>query len=249
MPRAFLPILVLFFARCFAFQAPSAPHAGHLEDPFATGWMLVDTNSDGIADFINGKVVVGPNPSAAQNAAAANIAARLGYGTTGLTPPLVVAEYRGNGPRIDIGKEPEGMPPGGFEKEEGGVFQSDNGLLIAGADNAGLTAAAEAYSARAPYIWRMNGEKLSAIAEATGAELIGVTYLRGKSGIHRAILRGSNLTDAALAAARQAGARGGPSISRRRRDGNQPQARSRGARRNRCRRPRARCRHRWRSRR
>ena len=203
MPRACLPLLVLVFARCFAYQVPPAPAANHLADPFATGWMLVDSNGDGIADFLNGKVVVPASPTAAENAAAANIAARLGYGTTGLTPPVVVAGDAGRGPRILIGKASAGLPPGGFEKEEGGVFQSDDSLLIAGADDAGLTAAAEAYSARAPYIWRVNGEKLPAIADAVGggAELFGVTYLRGKSGIHRAFLRGGNLTNAALAAA------------------------------------------------
>src|SRR5580692_10461256 len=83
MPRAFLPLFVLLFARCFAYQAPVTPAANHLDDPFATGWMLVDTNGDGIADSINGKVYVPASPSSAQNAAAANVAARLGYGTTG----------------------------------------------------------------------------------------------------------------------------------------------------------------------
>ena len=92
MPRACLPILVFFFARCFAYQAPAAPAANHLEDPFALGWMLVDTNGDGIADSINGNICV-TGDSAAHNAAAANLAARLAYGTTGFTPPLV------NGPQ------------------------------------------------------------------------------------------------------------------------------------------------------
>jgi len=89
-----------------------------------------------------------------------------------------------------------------LEKEEGGVFQSGIGLRIAAADDAGLTAAADAYSARAPYIWRVNGEKLSAIARAAGAELVGVTYQHGKAGIHRAFLRGrptQEALDAALA--------------------------------------------------
>ena len=76
MPRACLPLLLLIFARCFAFQAPSPPSSNHLADPFVTGWMLVDTNADGIADFINGKVVVPASPRAAENAAAANLAAR-----------------------------------------------------------------------------------------------------------------------------------------------------------------------------
>jgi len=194
MPRACLPLLVLFFARCFAFQVPNAPHANHLEDPFALGWMLVDTNGDGIADSIQGKVVVPINSTAGQNAAAANMAARLAYGSTGLTPPLVVAGDPASGPRIVIGNSPEKL-----EKDEGGVFATDHGVIIAG-DDAGLIAAADAFSARAPYIWRVNGEKLSAIRAATGGELAGVTYMRGKAGVHRAILSGS-LTQAALDAA------------------------------------------------
>jgi hypothetical protein len=206
MPRACLPLLVLLFARCFAFQAPSAPSTNHLCDPFVIGWMLVDTNGDGIADFINGKVVVPASPRAAENAAAANLAARLAYGTTGLTPPLVVVKDSAvTGPSIAIERAPLGLPPGGFEKEEGGIFDvREDGLIVAGADDAGLTAAADAYSARAPFIWRTNGEKLSAIAEAVGGnvELMGATYQHGKAGIHRAFLRGTasqEALDAALA--------------------------------------------------
>jgi len=204
MPRACLPLLVLFFARCFAFQSPAAPAANHLEDPFALGWMLVDTNGDGIADSISGNICV-TGDSAAHNAAAANVAARLAYGATGFTPPLV------NGPQCDSGAQNiiiaghpiVGMPPDGYEKEEGAVLDLLGAtLLVAALDEAGLTAAAEAYSARAPYIWRINGEKLSAIAAAVGgdAHLVGITYQRGKAGIHRAILC-CDITQAALEAA------------------------------------------------
>ena len=201
MSRACLPLCLLFFARCFAYQAPAAPVVNHLEDPFATGWMLVDTNGDGIADSISGKVVVPASPSAADNAAAANLAARLAYGSTGLTPPLVIASDAPAGPCIEVRKD---ATEGEFEKEEGVVSQSPRGLLLSARDDAGLTVAGEAYSARAPYIWRMNGEKLSAIAQAVGggAELLAVSYLRGKAGIHRAFLRGTAtqaVLDAALA--------------------------------------------------
>jgi len=42
--------------------------------------MLADTNGDGLADFINEKIVVPENPTA-------DFAARPGYNSTGLTPP------------------------------------------------------------------------------------------------------------------------------------------------------------------
>jgi hypothetical protein len=104
----------------------------HLQDAFSPGWMLQDTNGDRVVDFITGKVVVPANPSAAENAAAANLAARMAFGSTGLTPPLVVsaAEDDGNGPRTWIAKEahPTGLQAQAaplsqtLRVNEGGVF-------------------------------------------------------------------------------------------------------------------------------
>jgi hypothetical protein len=204
MPRSIVPVLVLLTACCLAFQGPPAPaEPGRVADPFSTGWMLTDTNGDGIADFIQGKIVVPAQSSAAENSAAANLAARLGFGSTGLTPPLVVdsAIAYPAGPRIFVGRAaPADLVPlqPGLEKEEGGIFSSGGNLAIVANDDAGLLAASEAYAARAPYQWRVPGEKLSAIVEVLRSaaptepvELAGVTYLRGKAGVHRAFLRGA----------------------------------------------------------
>ena len=65
-------------------------------------------------------------------------------------------------------RSPDGLAR---RKEEGGVFLAGGNLAVVGADDAGLLAAAEAYSARAPYQWRVPGEKLSAIADAVHGEL------------------------------------------------------------------------------
>ena len=98
----------------------------------------------------------------------------------------------------------EAAAPVALEKEEGGVFFDGGALALAAADDAGLQAAAEAYSARAPYQWRVPGEKLAAIADAVRAaapgmpvELVGVTYQKGKAGVHRAFLRSSGTIAAA----------------------------------------------------
>ena len=88
-----------------AYQSPAgAATASHLTDPFAAGWMLADTNGDGIIDFVAGKVVVPAHPTATENAAAADVAARIGFATTGLTPPIVIsaAVDRSDGPRIYV---------------------------------------------------------------------------------------------------------------------------------------------------
>jgi hypothetical protein len=131
------PTKLLLLAVCIlpVNQALQTPEADHLLDPFATGWMLRDTNGDGIVDFVAGRVVVPINPSAAENAAAADIAARLGFASTGLTLPLVIAanEDRHDGPRIFVGGVAAPFP---LQESEGGVFAIDGNLAIVGHDDA-----------------------------------------------------------------------------------------------------------------
>ena len=172
--------------------------------------MLSDTNGDGIVDFVSGKVVVPPNPSAAENAAAADIAARLGFGSTGLTLPLVIpaTQDRNDGPRIWIGRNAvpaqQAAVAGQFadqlQAEEGGVFSIGGNLAVLGHDDAGLLAAAEAFASRAPYLWKVPGDKLGVLADAVKAKPVGLTYLKGKTGIARAFFEGS-LTKEELATA------------------------------------------------
>ena len=99
-------VCLLALSSLIAYQR-DASRPGHLADPFSAGWMLSDTNGDEIVDFISGKVVVPAHPTAAQNAAAADLAARLGYATTGFTPPVVISagEDRSDGPRIYVGRD------------------------------------------------------------------------------------------------------------------------------------------------
>ena len=183
-----------------AFQPAATVPPGLVADPFATGSMVADTNGDGLIDAIAGKVVVPDNPTAAENAAAANVAARLGYLTTGLTPSIVIrsSEDRGEGPRIWIGS---GAVPrrlqatlGEFSKRleasEGGVFTLEQSLAVIGKDDAGLQAAAEALASRSPFIWKAPGDRLSAISDAVPqSRLEGVTYLKDKAGVNRAFLK------------------------------------------------------------
>jgi len=196
MPKTPLFALLVLVACGFALQDSGAP--ARVADPFATGWMLMDTNGDGIADFVAGKIVVPAHPSAAENAAAANLAARVGFGSTGFTPPLVVtaAGDAGSGPRIFVGKDavPASMASEAaalvaqLAKEEGGIFELHGNLALLGADDEGLLAAADACSARAPYQWRVPGDPLSQLGDLTG-----VTYARGKAGVSRAFLRSGSV--------------------------------------------------------
>src|SRR5215470_7285129 len=134
--RALLIAIVALAACALALQDTPAPPS-RVADPFATGWMLVDTNGDGIADFIQGKIVVPARPTAAENAAAANLAARLGYGTTGLTMPVVITADHddGNGPRIFVGRAAPAGTGAQLATEEGGVFAVGTNLAVIGADD------------------------------------------------------------------------------------------------------------------
>jgi hypothetical protein len=182
-----------------AFQSGSLRN--HLSDPFSAGWMLSDTNGDGITDFVPGKVVVPAHPSATENAAAADFAARIGFGTTGLTLPIVVsaAEDHADGPRIYIGGNSVPTQYAGAVTElanrlgpdEGGVFALDGNIVALGHDDPGLLAAAEAFASRAPSLWKPNGEKFAALAQAVNGSAVvtGITYLKGKAGINRAYVQ------------------------------------------------------------
>src|SRR5487761_418434 len=117
---------------------PAAAHAAPLPNAFASGWMLIDTNGNGIADAVCGHIVVPAEPSVTENTAAANLAARLGYGSTGLTLPLVVRapEGRIGSPRIYVGRgaipsdEERRLAPliSRLEKGEGGAFADGNNI-------------------------------------------------------------------------------------------------------------------------
>ncbi len=207
--------------------AKAATQAAPLDNAFEKGWMLVDTNGDGIADFVNGHIVVPSSPTAAENAAAANLAARLGYGTSGLTLPVVetAPQAAETGPKIFVGaasldsRAAAALTPltSLLGPGEGGVFLTNNNLAVMGSDAPGLLAAATDYASRAPYQWNTPGDTIQSIAneidkmfaaaklQAT-AQLVALTYANKVPGIHRAILRVSGTTDAAAVRKALAGA-------------------------------------------
>src|SRR5260370_42471989 len=79
-----------------------ASSGDHLTGAFSPGWMLIDTNGDGLVDAVAGKIVVSHHSSATENAAAADLAARAGDATTGLTPAIEIdaTTAKSIGPRV-----------------------------------------------------------------------------------------------------------------------------------------------------
>src|SRR3981081_1952647 len=161
--RALLFAVLCTVAVYLSGQHP-ASSGDHLTGAFSPGWMLIDTNGDGLVDAVAGKIVVPDHSSATENAAAADLAARVGYATTGLTPSIVIdaAADKSNGPRIWVG---QAAVPARYTAqltdmaarlaaEEGAVFVLDGNLAVIGKDDVGLLAAAEAFASRMPYLWK-----------------------------------------------------------------------------------------------
>jgi hypothetical protein len=219
---AFYAIVAAAVEPVAANPPPPAPESV-IENAFQLGVILKDTNGDKIADVLCGHVIVPDKPAEAENVAAANLAARLGFETTALTLP-VVTTVTGNTEKqcttqpvnLWVGRDAVPLPElakvdqiaSELHMGEGAVISINGGLAFIGVDGIGLLAAANAYAARAPYQWSLPGAKLQGIAQAVNvklsdkkinaqAELSGITYEAGQQGIDRAILHISGSADAA----------------------------------------------------
>ena len=227
MRRVFIFLLLIGIVVACSADRPAWPQSSFSMkvrqcDRFWSAWWVIRMTMV-FADAVEGKIVVPDDPTAVENAAAANLAARVGYETTGITLPIVVPASRDAGAVLHIWinsafpddarrQISQNIPA--FDPGEGGVFKVNGAdLAILAKDDAGLLAASDAFSSRAPYQWKVPGDKLSAITDAVnsanhsaGAELVGVTYLKGQPGIRRAIVRtDSSATAADYAAAFTAG--------------------------------------------
>ena len=161
-------------------QAPARARvdtAGDLRNVLAPGYILQDRNRDDVIDFVNAKIVLPASPSEADVAAAANVAARLGYETSAANLDLTtsdtarVAAY--DVPVILIGAgnalvarggaalahAVDGLAPGqgAAVRVAPNAFFKQGGVLLAGEDGSGLLAAAGYFSGRYPNVWSTHG--------------------------------------------------------------------------------------------
>src|SRR5438552_10883030 len=68
---------------------PSSGQAASLAELFMPGVIFQDRNGDGAIDFVDARIVLPDHPSSAELAAAADIAARLGFETSAIDLPMV----------------------------------------------------------------------------------------------------------------------------------------------------------------
>ena len=87
-------LLVIGVAASFAAAAPVSVAAQAAQEPtdlatmFELGKLVLDTNGDSVPDLVNASLVLGDSPSVAETAAAAEIAARLGFETMAMDLPV-----------------------------------------------------------------------------------------------------------------------------------------------------------------
>ena len=155
--------------------------------------LVRDTNGDGLADVVAGRIIVPAAPSLADVEAATNLAARLGYETTALTLPLLVRDADVARPAdvavpILVGRtnrfvqrlidaktiDVAMLRPGqGIIAAVPSPLGAGDGLVVVGGDDEGTLNAGIELAARLPRVWGMNGITLPAVEEQA------VRYLRG----------------------------------------------------------------------
>ncbi len=176
-----------------------------LESIFAAGPVLQDRNGDGHIDFVNAHVVLADLPTDAEVAAAANVAARLGFETSSMNLPITGAS---DGVPIVVG--PSALARAQVTRENLGVdLEPGEGVVawidgtvgptvaVVGGDDAGTLAAATTLGARVPHIWDPDGptyndviDNAKRVLEAADIEEVTARIVRfivedGETGLQR----------------------------------------------------------------
>jgi len=162
----------------------AAPTLHDLRSVLDTGVVIQDRNRDRVADFLEVRILLGPQPAAEDVAAAANLAARLGYETSatnlGLAGRAGTREIH-RAPVILVGAgavDAAGVAGGAAALREGlapgqgmvahlppvGAFRA-GALALVGYDASGLLAISAYLSGRYPGVWAPDGVVWREVAE------------------------------------------------------------------------------------
>jgi hypothetical protein len=168
-------------------DTPAAATHASLSDFFAPGAVFQDRNGDGAIDFVDARLVLAEHPSSADMAAAADVAARLGFETSAMNLPMRRLEPDGpgvgtpgtperDGPAVYIGAGapsnsglgPKTIRASGLKPGDGLVasFGSPTkpSVVVVGGDAEGLQAAAVLFAGHLPFVWDQKGPTTDKIA-------------------------------------------------------------------------------------
>lgn len=154
-----------------------------LRDLFAGGVFIDDQNGDSLPDFVAARLLLAPDPGPAETAAAANVAARLGFETTATDLGLAATAGAGDPlphPVLVIGTEavrltghdPDallrslGPGQGALEFLPPSTTVPLGGVAVLGNDATGLLEASSYLAARYPAVWAVDGSSWADVAQA-----------------------------------------------------------------------------------
>ncbi len=188
-------LLILGLLLPLTASRPAGPDHERAEEPapgdlgvlFEPGGILQDRNGDGHIDYLDVRLVLGGGFDAAVKAAAAEIAARLGYETMSFDPGLAVAwdrrVRRWEQPVVLVGLADDHLPlPAAAAPLLAGLGPGQGvllalapdetfprgGAIVTGRDETGLLTAAGYLAARFPSVWRLDGTAWSEVGERVG---------------------------------------------------------------------------------
>jgi Zinc carboxypeptidase len=220
--KGFVLVLVAVASAIGQTQAPSAPARVALGDFFKPGVVFQDRNNDGVVDFVNARLVLAPQSAAGDLAAAADIAARLGFETSAMDLPLRLArpeavEGRARSGQADDNASQPTIFVGVRSLAESGTtvdalaagapLKAGDGLIAAfstagrpalavlGGDDGGVAAAAVMLAGHLPFVWDQKGPTTDKVADEV-KEFLGTKGITASAAIATAAFVRAN-TDGA----------------------------------------------------
>lgn len=169
--------------------APGAIAPVGLVRVFEPGPILQDRNGDGQVDFVAVRIVIPDAPTPEETAAAASVAGRFGFESSGLSLPLVfrASEVKPDDrlPLVVIGASNPFVPQAlgsrirALEAGRGLVASLDGITVIAGPTPEGTRAAAESFASRSPYFWEVTGRGTGDTFERVANDVARVLQVAG----------------------------------------------------------------------
>lgn len=142
---------------------------------FELGALLGDTNGDGVPDVVNASLVLGPSPSVAETAAAAEVSARLGFETMALDLPIargtegLIPIVVGRSGLAAAGVSAPGLDPTSLDSGEGAVglaeIAGQTWIFLLGGDDDGLLAAARLFAGVLPHTRTLSTTELETVRD------------------------------------------------------------------------------------
>ena len=180
-------VLLLAFAVASVFplsgagqQRTDGPVPAALSDFFKPGVVFQDRNGDGAVDFVDARIVLPEQPSAAELAAASDVAARLAFETSAMNLPVPVSrgfDAAQASPTIFVGVKSlagsgvtlDAIGGAGLKAGDGAVIAFSQGgkpaVAVLGGDESGLASAAVVLAGHLPYVWDQKGPTIDKVAD------------------------------------------------------------------------------------